>query len=340
MREAVAPGSSRPVRTPTATSYSPVASLSKKSSMSETGSWRSAAITATTSPRGSESCLDRAERAEVARQGYELRREAPSFRRSSRSRWCDSSGDPSTTNTTSSQCLRGLPRARRADPQRLERLLVAVDGNDDRVGRMARGHAAPRRRDPPRRPSAPDSREVSTHGRRVLGDRQAHLRESSSPNRLSMICDRIVDVRAIPACSSFARAAARSSASTTARCATWSRPRARRGGQRSTRERSHIGAIDTPTGRIGLVEVRQPRAQHCSLQFVEPGVPATRDRDPVLGLPAVLAERTRSRGNLVGVGRDRSAVAERGEVLRRIEAERRHVSEGSRQPAARRAPMA
>ena len=93
------------------------------------------------------------------------------------------------------------------------------------------------------------------------------------------------------------------------------------------RERLGVAADDAAARGVPLVEVPEAHAQHGRLELVEPRVAAARERHLVLAAPAVLAQPAHALGDLVARGGDRAAVAERGEVLGRVEAERGRVAE-------------
>ena len=100
------------------------------------------------------------------------------------------------------------------------------------------------------------------------------------------------------------------------------------------RERLRVPADDLPPPLVPLVETGEPDAEDGGLELVEARVPASCDVRSVLLRPAVLAQRAHALVDR-GIVRDhRAAVADGGEVLRRVEAERGRVAEGPRPPPA------
>ena len=83
-----------------------------------------------------------------------------------------------------------------------------------------------------------------------------------------------------------------------------------------------------PSRGVSGVELAELDPQHRGLEPVEPFVEARLDVLS-LGPLAEVAEATAPLGDRIVVGTDRAAVAERAEVLARIEAERRDMAEGA-----------
>src|SRR3954449_5345520 len=88
-----------------------------------------------------------------------------------------------------------------------------------------------------------------------------------------------------------------------------------------------VGLDDGTPAFVPLIDVRKTHPQPSRLDLVESRVPPTSTLDRVPATPAVLPKAANSGGDLVIVGRDRTAVADRPEVLRRVETERCDVAE-------------
>src|SRR5437868_8993881 len=89
----------------------------------------------------------------------------------------------------------------------------------------------------------------------------------------------------------------------------------------------NLGAAGIP-----VLQVRQSCSQHRSLELVQPAVDALGDVAVAVGL-SVLAHEAKTLRELWVVRHDRPAVTERGEILRRVEAEAAEPADRSRGPS-------
>ena len=110
-----------------------------------------------------------------------------------------------------------------------------------------------------------------------------------------------------------------------------------RAARRSTLERCRARAryrrASARRARGPVRQERQPRAKDRGLHLVEPRVHAELAVVIAIGLAAVAQALARARRSRVVVGRQRAAVAERAEILRRVEAVRRGGAEAADRPA-------
>src|SRR5688572_30224572 len=82
-----------------------------------------------------------------------------------------------------------------------------------------------------------------------------------------------------------------------------------------------VRVVDLAPAGILAVQRGQFREQVRRLDLVQPAVASARHADAVLAAPAVLPQRARTLGDRPIACNDRTAIAKRAEVLRRIEAE-------------------
>ena len=82
-----------------------------------------------------------------------------------------------------------------------------------------------------------------------------------------------------------------------------------------------VASRDVHASAVPRGQSRQFDAQECGLQLIEPAVAPVAAFDVVLGRPAVLAQRPGARRNFAVRRDDRTAIAERPQVLGWIEAE-------------------
>src|SRR5262249_4451556 len=92
-------------------------------------------------------------------------------------------------------------------------------------------------------------------------------------------------------------------------------------------ERPRVRVHNLAAPRVPAVEPAEACAENRRLQLVAPRVPGAGQGVAVLLVPAVLAQKTHAVRDLVVVRANGAAVAERRQVLRRVEAERRDVAE-------------
>src|SRR5207249_5086690 len=78
------------------------------------------------------------------------------------------------------------------------------------------------------------------------------------------------------------------------------------------------------------LEMRQPHAKQRRLELVEAAVASAIHRDAVFLLPPILAQRANTRSERRVVRRDRARIAQRAQVLRRVEAETADIAKASR----------
>src|SRR5262245_6009594 len=98
--------------------------------------------------------------------------------------------------------------------------------------------------------------------------------------------------------------------------------------QRSLREPVIVNSRDLSPPRVLFVQVFQLHAQDGGLQFVEPRIEPRLIAHVSLA-PAILAQQRNSLSDFRVVRHDRDAIAQRAEILRRIEAEGGGVPEDS-----------
>ena len=91
-----------------------------------------------------------------------------------------------------------------------------------------------------------------------------------------------------------------------------------------------VTSEDATAFRVPCVDMNELHRQHRRLHLVAPAVAAERQLLPKLRRPAVEAKLLDAPGNLTVVGGYRAGIAERAEVLGRIETERRDVAERTR----------
>src|SRR6266508_1646405 len=174
-------------------------------------------------------------------------------------------------------------------------------------------------------------RQTQNLTRGLLGRRQSAAmdRDAISIGRLQVDWDRIMDERThalFP--QMLAQAVAFVAAGDILMIDTLDSDGAFRQSQRSRREPVIVNSRDPSSPRVLFIQIFQLHAQDGGLQFVESRIEPG-DVAHVSLAPAVLAQQSNSLSDFRVVRHDRAAIAQRAEILRRIEAEGGGVPEDS-----------